>query len=137
MILSSPLARAQETAEPLAQRWRTTPVIEPRVSEIPSPTKDLKERGDWLRRVMADNWKNLDEPLHNWRRNMLNCVYSLTEDCVIFCHFIAINVLAGEATGTQRLISFRPDNGSITRLRTANGRLTVLSLGHEAETTVN
>ena len=49
-IYSSPLARAQETAAPLAQRWRVVPVIEPRAAEIPPPTIGLRAR--WLSGAM-------------------------------------------------------------------------------------
>ena len=49
-IFSSPLARAQETAAPLAQRWRVVPVIEPRAAEIPPPTIGLRAR--WLSGAM-------------------------------------------------------------------------------------
>ena len=34
-IYSSPLARARETAMPLAERWDSEVIIEPRVAEIP------------------------------------------------------------------------------------------------------
>ena len=51
-IYSSPLARARETASPLAQRWGSEPIIEPRVSEIPSPTDDLCQRSAWLASVI-------------------------------------------------------------------------------------
>ena len=44
-IYSSPLKRAQETAAPLARRWGSEVILEPRVAEIPSPTEDLRERG--------------------------------------------------------------------------------------------
>ncbi len=35
-LLTSPLARAMETAIPLAARWQREPLIEERVAEIPS-----------------------------------------------------------------------------------------------------
>ncbi|MXY55949.1 MAG: histidine phosphatase family protein [Gammaproteobacteria bacterium] len=38
-IYSSPLKRAQETAAPLARRWGSEVILEPRVAEIPSPTE--------------------------------------------------------------------------------------------------
>ena len=41
-------------------------------------------------------------------------------DVTVFCHFIAINVAVGAALGDDRLIVFRPDNGSITKIAANN-----------------
>ena len=51
-LVSSPLARAQETAAPLAEIWRRTPVIEAAVREVPSPPG--QDRGAWFNRVLAN-----------------------------------------------------------------------------------
>ena len=136
-IFSSPLARARETAAPLAERWGVTPVIEPRVTEIPSPSKDLAQRAEWLRGVMTDRWSNLNPRLCQWRQTMVDCVGNYTDDCVIFCHFIAINVIVGAATGSDEMIKFRPDNGSVTRILSEGGTLQLIELGREADTQVN
>ena len=136
-VYSSPLARARETAAPLAARWNVTPEIEPRVAEIPSPTDDLRERARWLGGVMGQSWSDLPEALHAWRRDMIDCLLAHGEDCVVFCHFIAINVIVGAATGADAMITFRPDNGSVTRIGVDDGRLRLLELGAEASTQVN
>ena len=136
-IYSSPLARARETAAPLTQRWGSEAVIEHRVAEIPSPTDDLAERSAWLGGIMGDEWKNLDQRLHDWRAALVDCLLSMKDDSVIFCHFIAINVAVGAATGDDRMICFRPDNGSITRIANHDGTLRLIELGREAQTHVN
>lgn len=136
-IVSSPLARAQETAAPLAERWGVAPIIEPRVAEIPSPSDDLAERAAWLRGVMVDRWANLSAELHDWRQAMIDCVGAYRDDCVVFCHFIAINVVVGAATGAEEMITFRPDNGSVTTIRADGRQLEVIELGVEASTHVN
>ncbi len=136
-IYSSPLARAQETAAPLVERWGVTPVIEPRVAEIPSPTRDLSQRAEWLRGVMADCWSNLDQRLRDWRQAMIDCVSNYGEDCVVFSHFIAINVIVGAASGTDEMITFRPDNASVTKILADSGTLSVIELGRGADTRVN
>ena len=138
-IFSSPLARTQETAAPLAELWGVTPVIEPRVAEIPSPTQDLAERSRWLSGVMRQAWLQLEREagLAQWRDAMLDWVRGHEESCVVFCHFIAINVIVGAAIGTDLLISFHPDNGSVTTLQVEAGRLQLVELGLEAGTHVN
>ncbi len=136
-IVSSPLARAQETAAPLAVRWGATVAIEPRIAEIPSPVPDLRERAVWLRGIMAGEWADLPEDLLRWRQAMIDCVLAFDRDTVAFCHFIAINVIVGAATNARKLIVFRPDNGSVTRFNTDGGKLELIGLGEEGETRVN
>ena len=136
-VISSPLARARETAVPLAGRWGADILIEPRVAEIPSPTDDLEERAAWLRQAMAGNWSDLGDELVQWRSDLVICLLGYTEDVVIFSHFIAINGAVGAANGDDRLVIFSPDNGSITRLSNDNGRLTVIEMGRTAATRVN
>lgn len=136
-IYSSPLARARETAAPLAKRWDSEVIIEPRVAEIPSPTEDLAERSAWLRQAMAGSWSALDDSLNTWRRELIDCVTALPEDSVVFCHFIAINVAVGGAENDDRMVIFSPDNGSVTTLSNDGGSLKVLELGRTAVTHVN
>ncbi len=136
-IYSSPLARARETAIPLSQRWGIDPVIEHRVAEIPSPTVDLAQRGEWLRGVMQGRWRTLPGDLQHWRRALIDRLLDIQEDSVVFCHYVAINVAVGAATADDRLVCFRPDNGSITRIAISDGRLRLIELGRESETHVN
>ena len=136
-IYSSPLARALETAAPLAARWCLDVTIESRVAEIPSPTDDLRERARWLAGAMAGRWADLPAEVLDWRRDIIECVLSFETDVVVFCHFIVLNVVVGAATGAEPLISYRPDNGSVTRIGTDDGRLSVIELGAEADSRVN
>ena len=136
-IYSSPFARAQETAAALADLWGAEVVIEPRVAEIPFPMTDLAERSAWLRIAMAGRWANLDHELQVWRRDLVHCVANLDRDCVVFCHFIAINVAAGAAQGDDRLVVFQPDNASVTTFTNNGGELRLLEFGREAATKVN
>ena len=136
-IYSSPLARARETAIPLAERWSSEILIEPRVAEIPSPTEDLSERAAWLRQAMAGRWSALDSGLRRWRQALIDCVTAMPEDSVVFSHFVAINVAVGAARDDDRMVLFSPDNGSVTTLSNDHGRLAVIELGRTAETRVN
>lgn len=136
-IHSSPFARARETAAALADLWEVQVAVEPRVAEIPFPMTDLAERGAWLRRAMAGRWSSLDDYLQAWRRDLVDCVASLDRDCVVFCHFIAINVAAGAAQGEDRLVVFQPDNASVTVFNNDGGELRLLEFGREAATKVN
>ena len=136
-IYSSPLKRAQETAAALARRWGSEVTLEPRVAEIPSPTEDLRERARWLQGVMGGKWTDFPPKLLQWREELIDCVLEFETDAVVFCHFIAINVVVGAATGAEELIVFRPDNASVTDVQTSEGKLRSTALGVEASTRVN
>ena len=136
-ILSSPFARARQTSEPLAELWKREVTIEPRVAEIPFPTTDLAERSRWLSQAMAGSWLDLGTDLLAWRHALVECVKTQREDCVIFCHFIAINVAVGAAQSDDRMVIFQPDNGSVTTLRNSDDSLNLIELGREARTHVN
>jgi len=136
-LYSSPLARARETAEPLAAHWDSDIIVEPRVAEIPSPTDDLAARSAWLRAAMQGRWRDLDRDLNAWRERLIDCLRDLETDAVVVCHYVAINVAVGAATDDDRLVVFAPDNASVTLLENSGGRLELLQLGRSAQTHVN
>ncbi|MYD42326.1 MAG: histidine phosphatase family protein [Gammaproteobacteria bacterium] len=136
-IFSSPLQRAQQTAKALATKWDAPITIEDRIAEIPSPIDDLTDRSSWLASVMAGRWRELPPNLKTWRTALIECVVNAEQDCVMFSHFVAINLLVGEATNEAAMVSFRPANASITRFESDGTSLKVLSLGEQAQTHVN
>ena len=136
-IFSSPLQRAQETAKPLADIWQGSVSIEHRIAEIPSPIDDLTDRSDWLATAMAGTWHDLPDNLKAWRQDLIDCVQEASGDCVMFSHFVALNLLVGAANDDAAMVSFRPDNASITRFTNDDGVLRALSLGEQAQTKVN
>ena len=135
-IITSPLLRARATAEPLAQIWKASPRLEPRLGEIPSPTSNPSERLQWLLPLMAARWRGLSPELHAWREGVLSALAEPVSDAVIFTHFIAINAAVGQAAASDRVVSFRPANGSITVLEVKKEKLTVVELGEQSETRV-
>jgi broad specificity phosphatase PhoE len=136
-LISSPLKRAFETAQALQYHQPGDIQIDERVSEIPSPGLSLEERGPWLRKVMSGTWPEQDQALKDWREALVQCLISQQEDCAIFSHFVAINVVTGFAEGDDRLTLFRPDNTSVTELTTDGSLLSLVQRGSEAVTAVN
>lgn len=115
-VLVSPLRRTRETAQPLEQRWETTAVVEPRVAEIPAPTDDLEERGEWIRQTMVTSWDTLGDDHQKWRADALGALTALESDTVVFTHFIAINAAIGAARGESAVVCEMVGNGSVTIL---------------------
>ena len=85
---------------------------------------------------MSDKWSNLDSDLKVWRREVIEALCSCQADSVIFSHFIAINSAVGYATGDDRVVSFKPDNASITIMETRENGLLLLERGAQADTEV-
>jgi broad specificity phosphatase PhoE len=137
-IVASPLRRTRETAAPLEARWSATARIEPWVGEIPSPTDDLHERGQWLRGVMAQRWSDLDPSVHDWRAAVLAALRAIPGDAVVVTHFIAINIAVGLATGDDRVVCSAPGYCSRTTIDVdpASGEITVVERGEQADTMV-
>jgi broad specificity phosphatase PhoE len=135
-LVSSPLARARETAEPLARlKNKSVSIAEP-VAEIPSPGVSLEERRVGLTKIMGGRWADAGPDLFDWRKGVVAYLTNLKSDTAIFSHFIAINVAVGAAIGRDEVVCFSPANGSITVLETKAGSLKLIEKGAEASTIV-
>ena len=142
-IYSSPLKRCQETAAPLAAAWGVTPQIEAGVGEIPPPLEDLTARTDWLRRVMSGTWEGFYRDavsvesgvdFRGWNDNVVNTLNALEgEAVVIFSHFIALNAAYCAATGAADVVSFAPENCSLSIFETDGTSLSLVAQGEETE----
>lgn len=138
-LLTSPMRRCLETAEPFKTASGLQPLVEPRVSEVSSPV-DVADRRAWLHANFpwndgaAMHWDEIDPGLSAWRDDLLSCVSALSADSAIFSHFVAINALVGAALGRTETIVFRPDYASITELALVDGTLHLVSLGDQMTT---
>lgn len=136
LLLSSPLARAVETAAPLARRSGLDVTLVEAYREIPAPVP-LAQRRDWLRGFMQEEWQSQGDVLVAWREALLSALYATRSPTVIFTHFLVINTLVGHIRDTDRTVSFWPDNGSVTELLLTDGTLELITLGREMDTVVN
>ncbi|MBI1329513.1 MAG: histidine phosphatase family protein [Alphaproteobacteria bacterium] len=135
-LLSSPLARARETAAPLAKLWKREPVIEPAVAEIPSPDgTTLEDRVVWLRNLMQGSWRDVPMELAMWREACIAALVAQSEDVAIFSHYVALNVAVGAAMGDDRVTVYSPENCSITVFETDGAKLHLIEKGSEAPLT--
>jgi broad specificity phosphatase PhoE len=139
-VYTSPLRRCRETAAPLATLWNQSAIIMQAVAEIPAPPLDLSARRDWLTVATEGTWQDLNDtaPAGSidylaWRRDLVTSLTALPHDCVIFTHFIAINVAVGAAQGSLDVVCFRPDHASITILDTSGPRPLVSELGRQGQ----
>jgi broad specificity phosphatase PhoE len=142
-VYTSPLRRCRETAQPLCALWGCDATLLPSVAEIPSPPIDSAARREWLITGMRGTWRELQDAAPagsidylQWQRSVVDALLALAQDCVIFTHYIAINVAAGAAQQREEVVCFRPDHASVTVLDADAQRLRLIELGREAETGV-
>lgn len=133
-VVSSPLTRARQTAEPLAASWSTAVEVVQAFGEIPSPTDDLAERAAWLSGALRSRWTELDRSVTRWRAGLVAAALEMRTDAVVFTHFVAINALVATATDVEAVTVFLPANASVTEVQVdpGAGLLRVVALGAEA-----
>jgi broad specificity phosphatase PhoE len=141
-IITSPMRRTQETATAFEAIWHTKATIEPRISEIPSPSMALEDRREWLQAIMVGRWTDppalATDPhdLPAWRRETVETLLELTEATVITSHFVAINAIVGQVIDDDLVVGFAPDNCSITIIESNGRALRMVEKGAVAQTEI-
>ena len=137
-VVSSPLRRCRETAEPTAQALGVAVEVDPRVGEIPTPAAlSPEERGPWLRKAFAGTWAEIQGDLDYdaWRREIAASL-ATRGDTAVFSHYVATNAVVSQLLGVSEVVAFRPDHTSITVLETDGKTLRLVERGREATTGV-
>jgi len=137
-VVSSPLRRCRETAQPLAEALGVTVEIDPRIGEIPTPAAlDAEARPGWLRQAFQGAWSDIrgDLDYAAWRREVAEGVAS-HPGAAVFSHFVALNAAVSVATGGDTVAAFRPDHVSVTVFDLVDGALILVDKGREASTQV-
>lgn len=143
-IVASPLLRAHETALPLARRL-ALPIrtvdgwaeADRHVAHYRS-TETLRALGDaeW-QRFLDDPVRYLGGDTQRFRRSVLDALLDTAEGddeahVAVFTHGLPINVALSHVLGLEKIVHFRPDYGSITRLIVRAGRFGVVSVNESA-----
>lgn len=140
-LLSSPAARARETAAPLVEALGLPLVIEPGIAEFdagdPSyvPVEELRAANDprWQALVRGDLMTASVDPVA-FRNRVVAAVEAIVsrhpgQRVVLFTHSGTINAYCGHVLGQQRALWFAPDYASVSRIGAArDGRRGVVSL---------
>ena len=141
-IYTSPLRRCRETAHPLERLWHPAEVFEA-VAEIPSPPLDLRARHEWLVQAIRGTWQEMNDTAPPgspdylaWRQAVLDSLAAIPRDTVVFTHYIVINAVVGAAHSREDVVCFRPDHASVTCVESDNGKLRVVELGRQMDTTI-
>lgn len=137
-VVSSPLRRCRETAEPLARALGVEVEVDPKVGEIPTPKAlAAAERPAWLRTAFGGTWAEIQGDLDYdaWRRDIARSLRR-RGDTAVFSHYVAINAVLSVLEGHDQVVGFRPDHTSIIALETDGASLTLVEKGREATTGV-
>jgi broad specificity phosphatase PhoE len=137
-VVSSPLRRCLETAQPFADAIGAQIEIDAAVGEVPTPRHVQTEgRGEWLRKAFEGLWSEIEGDLdyEEWRREVHDAVGE-RRNTAVFSHFVAINAVLSRLAGDDRVITYRPDHASITVLEVGADGLSLVSRGPEAATQV-
>lgn len=137
-VVSSPLRRCRETAEPMAAALGVTVEVDALVGEIPTPAALAAEaRGPWLRKSFGGTWADIEGDLdyEAWRRDIAASLVGRGRTAV-FSHYVATNAVVSLLLGDPNVLAFRPDHASITVLETDGEALAIIEKGREATTGV-
>jgi broad specificity phosphatase PhoE len=137
-VLSSPLRRCRETAQPYADAIGAKLEIDAAFGEIPTPARLApEERPGWLRQAFGGRWSEItgDLDYEVWRRQVAQALHRYPS-AAVFSHYVAINAAVSCLTGSDLVLSFRPDHCSITAFELDGAELRLIERGHEAETQV-
>ncbi|WP_373085117.1 histidine phosphatase family protein [Sneathiella sp.] len=135
-LFSSPLRRTRETSQPFGDIWGQGIEIAPELSEVPSAGVDFGDRRRWLTHVLEGNWPDQSPDLQVWRATILDFAKRQTRDAIFVTHFVVINAIVGAIEKSDKLVVFRPDHCSVTKIRLQNGELSMIEKGAEAVTVV-
>lgn len=137
-VVSSPLRRCCETAEPTAEALGVAIDVDARVGEIPTPAAlSMAERGPWLRKSFAGTWSEIEGDLDYdaWRRDITASLAGRGSTAV-FSHYVATNAVVSQLLDVPQVLAFRPDHASITVLETDGQTVSLVEQGREATTGV-
>ena len=137
-LVSSPLSRAKETSKPLSKKINIPVSINPLFAEIPSPGINLSERKEWLQKIFKMKLSDLEAPQKKWKNSIIAELENLDKPTIIFSHFMVINIIVSYLKESDLVVSFYPDNCSITNLsKNSKGEIELINLGSELQTELN
>jgi broad specificity phosphatase PhoE len=148
-IVSSPLQRARQTAEPLSKRLgRAVDIVEGwaeadrHVARYRSTETLRAQAPDEWQRFLLDPVRYLGCDPDEFRAAVLGALAATVGDAArdahvaVFTHGLPINLVLSQVLGLERIIHFQPGYGSLTRLRARDAQtLVVISVnesGHHA-----
>jgi probable phosphoglycerate mutase len=145
-IVTSPLLRARQTAEPLAERLGLAPEVVDGWAEADRnlpvyrsvETLKAQGQGEW-QRFLDDPVRYVGGDPQAFRAAVLGALEALVASSprdahvAVYSHGLVINLVLSHALGLERIIHFPPSYGSVTRLRARrSGAIGIVSVNETA-----
>lgn len=115
MIVSSPLQRALQTAQILADQYEMEVEVMNAFTEIPAPKVGDPERGPFLKRLVDPNttWDDFSHgQVREWRETLVREAKNIPDQTAIFTHYATINALVSDAQRSELINTVNPINCS-------------------------
>lgn len=136
-VISSPMARALQTCQIALDIPLKNIQINATFSEIPSSNINTEDKSLWLQKISQASVRNLPNNLQNWFERIIEALEHITEDTIIFSHFMVINAVISYITKQDKLVTTFPDYTSLTKIENADGSLKLTSFGTDKKTHIN
>jgi broad specificity phosphatase PhoE len=132
-LVSSPLRRTRQTAEPIAGALGLPIEICEDVTEVFAPTATTQERGAQLGPLLSGLWSCQSSELRAWRDRVLAALISFGDQrTIVVSHFVAISAAIGASTEDDRVSPCALVNASITTMDVVGGKLVMRRPGEVA-----
>jgi broad specificity phosphatase PhoE len=131
-LVTSPLRRAAETAERIAEGTGLAAEVHEAVGEVFHPSMDPSDRTKLLASLLGGRWNEQPAELRAWRQTFIDGLDGLTRGVgpvIVVSHFIAISVAISLGRDDDRITPAALGNASVTTLEEAEGRFVVRRIG--------
>jgi 2,3-bisphosphoglycerate-dependent phosphoglycerate mutase len=132
-LVSSPMRRARETAQPIAEALGMSIETVEEVAEVFDRMMNISERRRMLAPFLSGRWSQQPERLREWRDKVLTKLVELGEEpTIVVSHFVAISAAIGASTEDDRIAPCPLANASITTIEIRGGRFVLRRPGEVA-----
>jgi broad specificity phosphatase PhoE len=132
-LVTSPMRRARETAQPIANMLGLPLETVDEVAEVYDRAMSIAERRRMLVPFLSGRWSQQSDKLRGWRDQLLGKLVELGEQkTIVVSHLVAISAAIGASTEDDRITPCALANASITSLEVRGGRLVLRRPGEVA-----
>ena len=131
------IARAIETADPLAKKFNKDIVLDNTFIEIPSKNIALNQKQNWLKKILNTKKDSLPKYIKIWSEEIFNKLITIENDSVIFTHFMVMNSIVSSLIKSETLLSFYPDYTSVLEIISDNKIIKSYSIEGNKKTYIN